>query len=141
MKAGLTSFPINRLKLIEETEPLSHNKIILRTDYPGYNLARTFIEKHCPNLECTSSSQLIADIIPRGINKGRGIALAAHVLGLDGENCCAFGDFENDLSMFQFCRLSFAMGNADIAVKNRATAVAPPHYADGVAQILERYFL
>lgn len=141
LRQKLPSFPVRYLSSAEEMEALEHNKIIFRTDLPGYREARTYVEKFCPNMAFTTSSKRIADIIPRGVSKAAGLAEAARILGFAPEACCAFGDFENDIPMFRFCGLSFAMANAAEPVRQAATCTARSNQEDGVAQALERYFI
>ncbi|MBQ9941492.1 MAG: HAD family phosphatase [Christensenellaceae bacterium] len=140
-REGIAGFPVRYLSSALEMEALEHNKIIFRTDLPGYRQARDFVERHCPEMEFTTSSKLIADIIPRGVSKAGGLAAAARIMGIPPQACCAFGDFENDIPMFRFCGLSFAMGNAHEDVRRAATLVAPPNSSDGVAQMLEQYII
>ena len=49
----------------------------------------------------------------------------------------AFGDAENDVEMFRVAGHSFAMDQANDAVKQAADSVAPPNTEDGVAQAVE----
>lgn len=141
IEEGLPPFPVRYLQSPEEMEGLLHNKIILRTDLPGHDEACRFVEAHCPGMEFTTSSKLITDIVLRGVNKGRGVEAVAKMLGFHREECCAFGDFENDIPMFKFCKFSFAMENAERDVLQAASASAPPHWEDGVAQTLDKYFV
>ncbi|ADZ91718.1 HAD-IIB family hydrolase [Marinomonas mediterranea] len=52
----------------------------------------------------------------------------------------AFGDGDNDLSMFDYADASFAPHNAAPHVKSRATDVIGHHNEDGVAHFLRDYF-
>ena len=60
----------------------------------------------------------------------------------------AFGDYQNDISMFAKADYSYAMGQASDAVKQYARFVAPPNTENGVVrticealQITEKEFM
>ncbi|MFR7751669.1 MAG: HAD hydrolase family protein [Collinsella sp.] len=55
---------------------------------------------------------LFCDIIPANGGKDLGVAATLERLGIDASEAIAFGDGENDLSMFSAVGTSVAMGNA-----------------------------
>ena len=57
------------------------------------------------------------------------------------ENCMAFGDGENDLSMLIHAGIGVAMGTASGAVKAQADYTAPSVDEDGVARTLSHFGL
>lgn len=63
------------------------------------------------------------EVVPSGMSKGKGIVFLRERLGESRENCYAFGDSENDLSMFEHAGHSIAMGNASESVKAVCTYV------------------
>jgi len=71
-------------------------------------------------------------------SKGNGIEALRTDLGLD--HVIAFGDGDNDLSMFAVATESYATANADDEVKAAATDVIGHHDEDGVARFLRRRF-
>jgi hydroxymethylpyrimidine pyrophosphatase-like HAD family hydrolase len=81
------------------------------------------------------------EVMPENSNKGKGMSIVANALGLDASQCCAFGDYDNDVSMFEFAGLSFAMGNASCAAKSAAAYTISGNDNDGVARILNHYYL
>lgn len=79
---------------------------------------------------------------PRGVSKGSGVESLLAQLGVAPAECLVFGDWHNDLPMFQIGCVNVAMANAVPEVKQLA------HYTtehtceeDGVARFLERHFL
>ncbi len=80
-----------------------------------------------PNLTVTSARA----------DKGAALASACAYLGVSPDTVLAFGDAENDLSMFRVAGASVAMGQADARVKQAATAITLPHDEDGVAHVIE----
>lgn len=53
----------------------------------------------------------------------------------------ACGDSENDLAMLEAVGLGVAMGNAPLAIQQKAAAVTATNDEDGVALALEKYVL
>jgi Cof subfamily protein (haloacid dehalogenase superfamily) len=92
-------------------------------------------------LSWTSSEAGMLDIGAVGVNKGSGVENLARLMGFNKEEMCVFGDYLNDIPMFEAAGFSIAMGNADEAVKNRASAVTLTNDEDGVAQAIKTYIL
>ena len=120
-------------------ETLTHYKLILLIDQSKYVRARECLTRF-PGIRVTAASSEIEDLISSEADKGTGLRWVAEHLGLGRENCCAFGDFVNDIPMFRYAGLSFAMENAAPDVQAAADFVAPPNTADGVARVLETLF-
>lgn len=74
----------------------------------------------------------------KGADKGIALAVACAEAGLDPLGVVAFGDAENDISMFRVAGASFAMGQAKDEVKAAATAVTSSNEEDGVAVAIRR---
>lgn len=73
-------------------------------------------------------------LIDSETNKGRGLCVAAEILGLKPENFMAIGDNFNDLDMFSAAGWSAAVGNAPQAVKDRVDYVCEANYGDGFCE-------
>jgi len=71
-------------------------------------------------------------------SKGNGIEALRADLNMD--HVIAFGDGDNDLSMFAVSNEAYATANADDEVKNAATEVIGHHDEDGVAKFLRTRF-
>ena len=56
------------------------------------------------------------------------------------EEVVAFGDGDNDISLFEFATESYAMDNAEEELKGIATKVIGHHDEDGVARFLRDRF-
>lgn len=100
-----------------------------------------FIRRSAPDAQCVVTSKGIINIFPAGSDKGAGVRQIAEYMKLAPEQICAFGDFANDIPMFQAAGLSVAMGNAGQTVRDSACAVAAPADEDGIAELLESVFL
>jgi hydroxymethylpyrimidine pyrophosphatase-like HAD family hydrolase len=80
----------------------------------------------------------VLDVLNRQVSKGHTLRLVMERLGVQPEEALAFGDGENDISMFQVVGHSAAMGNAPAPVKAAATEVTDTCDGDGVSKALER---
>ena len=93
-------------------------------------------------LSCyTSSEPGLLDINASGVDKGMGVRTLAGIMGYKKEEICVFGDYHNDIPMFEAAGFSVAMGNGDDEVKKRASVVTGTNDEDGVAMAIEKYFL
>lgn len=82
----------------------------------------------------------IVEILPLGLSKATGLAVAAHRLGVKGAETIAFGDMPNDVPMFGWAAHGVAMANAHEQLLAVADEVTLSNDADGVAVVLERLF-
>ena len=73
------------------------------------------------------------------VNKGRSLALAMERLGIKPEECIAFGDAQNDISMLEFAGIGVAMGNAQKAVLEMADEITDDNEHDGIAKSLLKH--
>lgn len=90
-----------------------------------------FLEK-TSNVDATRWTELFADVVPHGGGKHLGVRAALERFGVKPEEAIAFGDGENDLSMFAEVGTSVAMGNAQESVKAQATYITTDVDDDGV---------
>lgn len=72
------------------------------------------------------------DIMPKGINKGRAIKDIQDKLGITYEQTMVFGDYLNDLEMFDNAYHSYAMANAHPLLKERARYITKSNDENGV---------
>ncbi|KAB8163396.1 Cof-type HAD-IIB family hydrolase [Streptomyces sp. 3MP-14] len=86
----------------------------------------------------TVSGEGLVEVLPLGLGKATGLALAARRLGVRAAEAIAFGDMPNDLSMFAWAGHSVAMGGAHPEVKAAADEITEGNDADGIALVLER---
>ena len=72
------------------------------------------------------------------MSKGRGLELAAELLGFDPADAVAIGDSINDVSAFERVGRSYAVANADQHALAAADEVLDEGYADGTLALLTR---
>ena len=90
-----------------------------------------------PALVLTHSTPNNVEINHALAHKGEAMRRLAGALGFGPENCLAFGDGLNDLTMVRDAGLGVAMANAAPEVLAAAKRVAPSNDEDGVAAVLE----
>ena len=91
------------------------------------------------HVRAVSSGYGCIDILQDGIHKAWGLVELLKRWNLKSEQIMAFGDSENDIEMLELAGISYAMENAEEAVKRVATKVAPANSQAGVYQVLENW--
>ena len=78
------------------------------------------------------------EIFDKESSKGKALKKLAGHLGIEKDEIACIGDGENDVFMFEVAGSSFAMGNAEQAVKEKAAYVTRSNRENGVACAIER---
>ncbi len=76
-------------------------------------------------------------ILPPGASKGTGLRIALHDLGYSPHNLIAFGDAQNDRSLFEQAELSVAVANASSEIKELANITLTKPNGTGIYDFLE----
>lgn len=97
--------------------------------------------KHMPSCDATRWTHLLCDVIPRGGGKHIGIQKMLDYYGIGRDECMAFGDGENDISMLQYVGTGIAMGNASLEVKAAADYVTTGIDSGGLVKALNKFGL
>lgn len=87
-------------------------------------------------LRVVQTADFYLEIVPRTVNKGKGILDVCRILGLSAEEAVAFGDAENDIPMLKSAGVGVAMGNATASVKAAADRITRSNNEDGIAHML-----
>lgn len=118
-------FTSTNLEAIEQTKPYLGGRFIYAVHPYGDSTA-------CFN----------GEIIPRGINKAKGMERICQHFGAALTETVAFGDSMNDCEMMEAAGISVAMGNACEPLKQMADAVCESVRDDGIYhEFLRRGFL
>lgn len=84
----------------------------------------------------------ILEVCAKNVTKGTALQYLLDCYGVDPQDIIAFGDEQNDISMFQLVGTSYAMKNANPALVTYASHQLPwSNQEDGVAKKLEELFL
>lgn len=88
-----------------------------------------------------STNNGLIEVVPLGVSKATGVDEVARPLGITAEDVVAFGDMPNDIPMLLWAGLGVAMGNAHDEAKAAADEVTTANTDDGLARVLERWWL
>jgi len=118
-------------------EPLFEGRTVVATVRPHDVTAAEVIRELGLELEITVNRESVM-VLPRGVNKGTGLAVALQELHLSFEETVGIGDAENDEAFLRLCGFSAAVANAIPALKNRVGMVTTAAYGAGVAELVDR---
>ncbi len=88
-----------------------------------------------------STNDGLIEISPIGVSKAVGVAEVARPLEISAEDIVAFGDMPNDVPMLRWAGHGVAMGNAHPEAIAAANEVTAANSDDGLARVLERWWL
>ncbi|KUI05577.1 Cof-type HAD-IIB family hydrolase [Mycobacterium sp. IS-3022] len=88
-----------------------------------------------------STNNGLVEIMPVGISKATGVEELARPLGITAGEIVTFGDMPNDVPMLQWAGLGVAMGHAHPDALAAADEVTSTNNDDGVARVLERWWM
>lgn len=86
-------------------------------------------------------SDVVAEVVPKGFHKGKGIEKVCDLLQIPIENTYAFGDSVNDLGMFETAGTSICMGNGCDQAKKKATYITKSMMEDGILEACKHFDL
>ena len=92
-------------------------------------------------VNCYTSQSYLLEFVDAKASKGLALAVVGRAYGIDSSEMIAVGDGYNDVSMLEYAGLGVAMGNAPEDVKDICQDVTLSNDEDGVAAVIEKYFL
>lgn len=117
------------------------NRIIIEEDnIEKLNKITVYLLEHF-EIEISKSEKNNIEVTKRGVNKGSGLNEICKHLSISPESTLAFGDNENDISLFKCAGTSVAMENAVENLKQLANYITCSNNQDGVAKMLNFLFL
>jgi Cof subfamily protein (haloacid dehalogenase superfamily) len=139
--------PAHLLPRHEVLPPGAVLKVFLRSSRTGQDellaLARTVVDP--AEAEVTHAGLGFIEVLPPGVTKATGLAVALEHHGVDPTEVLVFGDMPNDLPMIEWVHESggraVAVANAHPSVRTAAPELTSGHDADGVARYLEAVVL
>jgi hypothetical protein len=117
--------------------PLSVGRCVVATVRPHEAAVVRAIQELNLNLQVIFNKEAVM-ILPRGTNKGTGLAAVLAELGIARECVVGIGDAENDHELLSFCGCSVAVANAIPALKQRADVVTGGSYGAGVMEVIRQ---
>jgi Cof subfamily protein (haloacid dehalogenase superfamily) len=88
-----------------------------------------------------STNNGLVEIVPLGISKATGVEELARPHGIVAADVLAFGDMPNDVPMLRWAGHGVAMGNAHPDARAAADEVTAANTDDGLARVLERWWV
>jgi len=104
------------------------------------DIKKIFNDKFGNRVNVMRSAPTILEVLNSGVTKGRGLQIAMEHRGLKPDEVIAFGDEENDLSMFTVAGFSAAPISGKEHVRKAADIVYGPAAEEGLAVFLEEFF-
>lgn len=101
------------------------------------NNFKPIFEKH---LNLSYSGAIWLDITDKHTSKGIGVKKLQEKYAITKGETMAFGDYYNDITLFEKAYFSYAMDNASHYIKSKARFVAPSNVDYGVIQVLKKQF-
>jgi Cof subfamily protein (haloacid dehalogenase superfamily) len=121
-----TEFPVNKILTAGDSEYLQEHY---------QEMAAPFVGK----LSMMFTANFYYEFTALGIDKGKALETAMAKVGIKPEECIAFGDAENDISMLKYAGIGVCMGNGQPAVKEMADFITDDNDHDGIAKALYQY--
>ncbi|GAB4582283.1 Cof-type HAD-IIB family hydrolase [Nocardia sp. IFM 10818] len=118
-------------------------KMLIRLPGASSGDMRAILEPHLAgraDLTYSTDNGLIELSAP-GVTKATGLATVAQRLGVQHATLIAFGDMPNDVPMLRMAGHGVAMANAHVEAIAAADEVTAANHEDGVARILERWWM
>ena len=119
-------FPVNKILTAGDSDYLEEHYKEMSAPFEG-------------RLSMMFTANFYYEFTAMNVNKGRSLALAMERLEIKPEECIAFGDAQNDISMLEFAGIGVAMGNAQKAVLEMADEITDDNEHDGIAKSLLKH--
>lgn len=104
---------------------------------PENNSYKALYPKWKDRFQLTISTPRWLDIYNKGTNKGEAVRLLQRKFRIKEEETMVFGDYYNDVDMFECAFYSYAMDNAPDDVKEKARFIAKRNSENGVIEVLK----
>jgi HAD superfamily hydrolase (TIGR01484 family) len=117
--------------------PLSVGRAIVATREPHQERVRKVIRELGLRREVILNKGAVM-VLPADVDKARGLRTALDDLGISPADAVAVGDAENDCALLEGCGLGVAVGNALLALKERAHWITTRASGAGVVELVDR---
>ena len=132
-----------RMNFVDEFDPNLFGGVLKMSMVVGEERSESVLQEindlFDGHVRAVSSGYGCIDILQDRIHKAWGLVELLKRWNLKPEQIMAFGDSENDIEMLELAGISYAMENAEEAVKRVATKVAPANSQAGVYKVLENW--
>lgn len=122
------NFPVAKCLIVGDPEPLAQLEPVMKKELKS-------------KMNVFRSEPFFLELVPKGIDKARCLAVLLEELGMTPDEMMACGDGFNDLSMIEYAGLGVAMANAQEVVRQAANYITLSNEEDGVAHAVEKFML
>lgn len=122
------NFPVAKCLIVGDPEPLAQLEPVMKKELES-------------KMNVFRSEPFFLELVPKGIDKARCLAVLLEELGMTPDEMMACGDGFNDLSMIEYAGLGIAMANAQEVVRQAANYITLSNEEDGVAHAVEKFML
>lgn len=112
-------------------------KVAVHDFVDAERLSAPYLAAGAPELQAVVSGLHWTDLMPAKASKGRALAVLRQRLGVTPAQTAVFGDYLNDVELFDEAEMTFAMANAHPDVLAAARFQAPANTEQGVLRVLE----
>lgn len=95
------------------------------------------LKKRFPNLSIVKSSDVLLEIMGKGITKAGGVRHVCSDMNIPPEKAVAFGDHFNDAEMLRSVGIPFLMGNAPEEMKKEFSCVIGSNDEESISEALK----
>jgi hydroxymethylpyrimidine pyrophosphatase-like HAD family hydrolase len=120
----------------EDVSPLSIGRVIIASNESQSAAILSAIHSLGLDLQVVFNKGSVM-VLPSGVNKATGLAVALEHLGLSPQQVVGVGDAENDHPLLRYCGCGVAVANAVPALKERADIVMHGRQQDGVIELID----
>ncbi|MGL5352264.1 MAG: HAD family hydrolase [Clostridium sp.] len=130
-------------KVVNNIEEITEK--VLKITFCDFNNIKATCENHFKpifenDLNLSYSGAIWLDITDKHTSKGTGVKKLQDKYAITKGETMAFGDYYNDITLFEKAHFSYAMDNASDFIKSKARFVAPSNIENGVIQVLKKQF-
>ena len=119
-------FPVNKILTAGDSDYLEQHYKKMAAPFEG-------------RLSMMFTANFYFEYTAMNVNKGTSLSKAMERLGIKPEECIAFGDAQNDISMLEYAGIGVAMANAQQAVLDMADEITDDNEHDGIAKSLLKH--
>lgn len=138
----MNALPFMEINMDTLPDSLAINKMVMCWHQSELDQAILAIpERYHERFTIMKSRGNLLEILPKMVDKGKGLAMLAEKLNLKREEIMGLGDQQNDLAMVEYAGIGVAMENATDQVKKAADKITKSNDDHGVAYAIEEFVL
>ncbi|EDP67955.1 hydrolase, haloacid dehalogenase-like family protein [Carnobacterium sp. AT7] len=138
----MRALPYVPIEMEHVSEDIAINKTVFCYEQTSLDEAIKKIPVHFhEKYTIMKSRPVLLELMPKGVDKGSGIAVLADLLGFEASEVMSLGDEANDAAMIEYAGMGVAMGNATDEIKAMAQYITKTNEEHGVAHAIQKFVL